>query len=248
MTAKQDAAYRRVLDDLRSRILAGELGEGDRLPSVRKLVEQHGVPTGTVARAIAELRAQGYVVTRQGSGAYVRKFEAIRRSSPARLAREQWGAGRAIQDADTDKRPRSVDVVVGECAAPTWVASPLELEPAATVVFRSRRFVVEERSVQLATSYLPTDVARGTPIMHTDTGPGGIYARLAEAGLAPTRFTEYVRARMPAPDESTQLGIPEGTPVVEITRLAFAERDRCVEVSRMVLDGTAYLLDYSFNA
>jgi GntR family transcriptional regulator len=84
--------------------------------------------------------------------------------------------------------------------------------------------------------------------MHTDVGPGGIYARLAEGGHGPATFTEYLRARMPLPEETERLELPEGTPVVEVTRHAFDDSSRCVEVNRMILDGSAYLLDYTFTA
>lgn len=244
----QVPAYRRVVDGLRQRILSGELQEGDRLPSVRDITSAYQVTTGTAARAIAELRGEGLVVTRHGAGAYVRRFQAIRRSSPGRLARERWGEGQLIQDADTGSRPRTVDVEVGETAAPDWVAAALGIAPNTPVVFRSRRIVVDDRSVQLATSYLPTELARGTQIMHTDTGPGGTYARLADLGHTPSSFTEYLRARMPLPAEVNRLELSEGAPVVEVTRHAFTDAGRCVEVNRMVLDGTAYLLDYSFPA
>ncbi|MFY1705011.1 GntR family transcriptional regulator [Micromonospora sp. WMMA1923] len=178
----------------------------------------------------------------------VPQFHPIRRSSPGRLARQRWGSGQAIQQADTADRPRTVDVVTGETAAVDWVAEPLGIDVGSLVVFRSRRFLVEDRPVQLASSYLPVDLARRTPIMHTDAGPGGIYARLAENGHAPATFTEYLRARMPVPEETDRLDLPEGTPVVEITRHAFDDSHRCVEVNRMVLDGSAYLLDYTFSA
>jgi GntR family transcriptional regulator len=122
------------------------------------------------------------------------------------------------------------------------------LEAGSPVATRSRRFLVEDRPVQLATSYLPVDLARGTAIMHTDTGPGGIYARLGELGHAPATFTEFLRARMPVPAEVGRLELPDGTPVIEITRHAYTRAGRCVEVARMVLDATAYLLDYTFDA
>ena len=88
----------------------------------------------------------------------------------------------------------------------------------------------------------------GSEVGHTDTGPGGSYAVLAEAGHAPAHFTEYLVARMPRPEETSRLDLPQGTPVIEITRHAFDADGRCVEVNRMILDGSAYLLDYSFPA
>lgn len=245
---KAEPAYRRVVAALRKAIESGELREGEKLPSVRAIADQHHVPLGTASRAIAELQADGLVIAKHGSGVYVRQFRSIRRSSPSRLARDRWAAGGAIQDADTADRPRVVDVETGETSAPDWVAEPLGIEVGSPVAVRSRRFLVEDRPVQLATSYLPIDLVRGTAILYTDTGPGGIYARLDELGHAPATFTEFLRARMPTPAETERLHLPDGTPVIEITRHAYTEAGRCVEVGRMILDATAYLLDYTFPA
>ena len=44
---------------------------GDRLPSSRELTDEHRVSPVTVSRALAELAAEGVVVTRPGSGTYV---------------------------------------------------------------------------------------------------------------------------------------------------------------------------------
>lgn len=243
-----EPVYRRVVAALRAAIESGEFAEGDKLPSVREIARQHGVPLGTATRALAELRAEGLVVARHGAGVYVRQFRSIRRSSPSRLSRERWGSGAAIQDADTADRPRVVDVETGEAPAPEWVAESLNIEVGSPVAVRSRRFLVDDRPVQLASSYLPIELARGTAIMHTNTGPGGIYARLAELGHPPARFTEYLRGRMPTPSEVERLNLPDVTPVIEITRHAYTDAGRCVEVARMVLDATAYVLDYTFPA
>lgn len=240
--------YERVLEDLRAAILSGEFRAGAQLPSVRELANRYDTSVGTAGRVVRELGADGLVVTRQGSGVFVRTFAAIPRSSPGRLAKERWGAGQSIQDADTRQRSRTVDVETGERPLPGWAAEALSLPEGATGAMRSRRFVVDDRPVQLAVSYHPVEIARGTQIMHTDTGPGGTYARLAEMGHEPVRFTEYLRARMPTSDERRRLDLPRGTPVIEVTRHAFEDAGRCVAVDRMILDGTAYLLDYSFTA
>ena len=61
--AEQEPAYRRILNELRSQILSGELAAGDKLPAVRELASRYGVPTGTAARVVAELRSEGRVIS-----------------------------------------------------------------------------------------------------------------------------------------------------------------------------------------
>ena len=242
-------AYRQIADAIRADIAARRLVEGDRLPTVRTLAETYGAPTGTVARALDMLRAEGVIVSRHGRGLYVRSFSRITRLSPDRLNKRQWAAGKAIQDADTTGRTRTVHVVVAEVAAPDTVAEALGLRSGARVLSRARKFAVDERLVQQATSFIPLDVVAAAPaVAYTDPGPGGMYARLAEAGLGPARFTEALVCRMPTPAEVSELDLPGGTPVVTITRQAYTEDDRCVEVNSMVLDASAYALEYRFAA
>lgn len=65
-------AYARLGDALRQAIVDGRIPEGTRLPSERDLTGPVGLSRTTVTRAYAELRAQGYVLTRRGSGSLVR--------------------------------------------------------------------------------------------------------------------------------------------------------------------------------
>jgi GntR family transcriptional regulator len=241
---------RRIADDLRAAILNGEYADGDRLPSQSELARQYGVTIDIARQAIVTLRAERLIETRHGSGAFVSRFPLIVRSSPNRLSRSKtWGKGRAVQDADTEPRPRTVDVVVEEIRADEFVARALEVAPGTWVLSRSRRFVVDDRPVQLATSYLPLDIVRGTAVTYTDSGPGGIYARLAELGYAPASFTERVTARAPYPDERARLELPAGSGLVfEIHRNAYTKEKRCVELNLMVLDAAAYELEYAFRA
>jgi GntR family transcriptional regulator len=242
-------AYKRVADELRAQIRVGQLAPGTRLPSLPQLGQRFRVSSDVARQAIAILRAEGLVETRQGAGAFVRTFAQITRNSPGRLSRAQWGSGKAIQDHDTGPRWRTVDVVVSEAPAPSDVSEALGLEADAPVISRARRFLVDERPVQLATSYYPLEIVRGTAITYTDTGPGGSYARLAELGYEPVRFTESVSARAPYPDESFDLALPAaGGLVFDLTRFAFTAKDQCVEVNRMVLDAAAYVLEYHFTA
>lgn len=241
-------AYERMASQLREEINAGTVNK--RLPSLTGLAERYGVTPDVARRAIDVLRGEGLVVTRQGSGTYVRRFERITRHSPERLAKTQWASGQPIHDSDTGTRPRVVDIVVAEQPAPDEVAAALGITPNQPVLTRSRRFLIEGRPVQLATSHLPLDIVGGTRIAYTDTGPGGTYARLAELGHAPVRFTERLTARAPRPEEVDRLALTSsvGSLVIEIIREAYTAADRCVEVNHMILDATAYVLEYHFAA
>ena len=70
-------------------------------------------------------------------------------------------------------------------------------------------------------SYIPADLAEGTPITDPNPGPGGIYARLEEQGHTLERFTEEVAARMPTPEEARVLALPPGVPVFRLVRTAY---------------------------
>jgi GntR family transcriptional repressor for pyruvate dehydrogenase complex len=60
-----------IVRALQTRIESGELAPGARLPTEQALGERFGVSRAVVREAIARLRADGYVATRQGAGAFV---------------------------------------------------------------------------------------------------------------------------------------------------------------------------------
>lgn len=73
MSADLDAPvkYRRIAEDLRSRITAGELAIGDRVPSQPQLCDDYGVSKTTADKALNLLVSEGLIVRRSGSGSFV---------------------------------------------------------------------------------------------------------------------------------------------------------------------------------
>ncbi|MFF8600476.1 PLP-dependent aminotransferase family protein [Streptomyces sp. NPDC015232] len=89
---------------------------GEKLPSSRALVERYRVSPVTVTRALAQLAAEGLVVTRPGAGAY--RAEA-RPATPA-AGDTSWQELALSADGATDLVPRAVDAsgVLVTLAAP----------------------------------------------------------------------------------------------------------------------------------
>lgn len=243
--------YQQIADELRAEIVSKAIAPGTKLPSESKLRERFSregahLSTTVIRQALDVLKSEGLVVGKQGVGVVVREFRPIRRPAVQRLSSEVWYAGRSIWDVDLEDRPLRVDVEVARVDPPERIRLALDHDGPAWR--RSRAFYVEDKPVQLAISHVPADLADDTPIAQTDAGPGGSYARLADAGHAPVRFREEVRTRMPTPDEINSLKLAPGTPVFEIVRLAVDADDRVVEINEMVLDGAGYILSYVFSA
>ena len=76
-------------------VASGELGAGERLPTVRRLAGELGVAPGTVARAYRELEASGMIETRGRNGTFV-AFDA----DPARQQLQRAAAAFAAQVRD----------------------------------------------------------------------------------------------------------------------------------------------------
>lgn len=67
--------HQQVSRQLREKILAGDLQEGDSLPSIRSFARDHRVSVITVQRAYEDLSREGLLVGRQGKGVYVASLD-----------------------------------------------------------------------------------------------------------------------------------------------------------------------------
>ena len=74
--------YEQIKEQIKAQILSGELAEGEKLPSLRRLAADLKISVLTTTRAYNELEAEGYITSQQGKGFFVM-------SSSSQLLREQ---------------------------------------------------------------------------------------------------------------------------------------------------------------
>jgi len=249
--ASDRAVFRQIADHLRDAIERGRLRPGEKLPSEAKLMGHYGVARMTVRNAIKELQAEGLVVSEHGRGVFVRPRPPVKRLASDRFARRHRKEGKAafIAESEAAGAIPTVDMIqVTEAPAPAEIAERLKVAPGEIVVVRSRRYSLNGRPVETATSYIPAELARGTRIMDANPGPGGIYARLEEQGHTLERFVEDVFTRMPTREEARLLLLGPGIPVFRLIRTAFDVNGRAVEVCDTIMSGDAYQLSYELPA
>jgi GntR family transcriptional regulator len=245
-------AFRRIAGELREQIKAGYYRPGAPLPSVRRLQERYAVSPMTVRQAIQQLRAEGLVTVERGSGVFVRdQPQIVRVSGPSRFRRADRDLGQAAFAAEMErlqKEWRQDLLEVSQAPAPDEVSNRMGLEPGALVIRRYRRFHVDGLPHQVATSFIPLELAAGTAIEQENTGPGGTYRRLEEAGHPIARFEEEVSSRMPSPDERELLRIPEGVPLFRVLRFAYGSDDRVLELTESLYPSDRVVLAYPWDA
>src|SRR6188768_2166854 len=92
------ALYRRVYEELRDAIHAGQFSVGDRFPSEAELTARFDVSVITLKRALDLLRDDGYIVRRPRLGTFV--ISDIATSTPASTALRQPLIGCVVTDFD----------------------------------------------------------------------------------------------------------------------------------------------------
>ena len=176
----------------------------------------------------------------------------IRREAVARQRRDVREAGQARGAFDGELRrlgltPRS-EVEVAQVPGPADVAELLGVGEGADVLARRRRMYADDTPVQLATSYLPLDIAEGTPLAGTDPGPG---RHLFAAGR-PRPRPRHLRRNRPRPPARRRRGsVPRMDPdqrVVAIRRTARTVAGRIVEVNEITLPAHQWELVYEWSA
>lgn len=63
--------YAQITRQIKDKILAGELKEGDALPSIRLLAKELRISVMTTKRAYEDLEAEGFIRTMPGRGSFV---------------------------------------------------------------------------------------------------------------------------------------------------------------------------------
>jgi len=245
------AVFRQIADHLRTAIERGKLAQGEKIPSESQLMAHYDVARMTIRNALQLLQSEGLIVAEHGRGVFVRTRPPVNRLASDRFARRHRDEGKAafIAEAEAAGVTPSVDSIRVREVHPTGdIAQRLGLASDAAVISRTRRYLINGHPVEMAVSYVPADIARGTRIAESDTGPGGIYARLEERGHLLEHFSEEIRSRMPLRDEARALRLAPGVPVFRLIRTAFDTAGRAVEVCDTIMSSDAYVLCYELPA
>lgn len=152
-----EPAYAQLVNILRNSMSSGILRPSDQLPSEAQLCERYGVSPMTVRRAINILVDQGFVVTEQGKGTFVKP---IAMGSASFQLQE-------LQDLLMDTENTTVKVLeVRIVKATERTARKLMIEPSQKAVYIRRVLLSDKTPALYHREYLIYDPTR--PIVETE--------------------------------------------------------------------------------
>jgi len=226
------ALYQKIADDLRGRVLDGELGPGAKLPTEQELMKLHGVSRNTVRMAIAALVNEGLIATQpgRGGGAFVRDrimltYYASRENSHGSEHTAEFERVIRAQAAEPGE-----EFGLSVLEAPAALAERLHVPEGSSLVRRRIVRSADNEPVFRQDSYYPQDLAAGTRVMEPRSLSGGIVAELARAGHVEIGFYDELTAEMPSPDEVGVLKLRPGVPVLKHWRTGYS-LDRPIRVT-----------------
>ncbi|MEU4513196.1 GntR family transcriptional regulator [Nonomuraea wenchangensis] len=210
----EQSTYEAIAAALFQDIEHGRLRPGDPLPSEAALRAQWGVTPTTVRRALRELEVAGLTRGESGRGVFVRAYD--------RAAVEVAHTG-GVSEAGA----QTVDVSVVQ-PTPTLA----ELLPGATSLIRRS----SSNHPGLSTYYPRHLVERIPALGEPQPLDAPDEELLAQAGIAVAEREVEVVCRMPVPREARMLGLPPGTPVMEVL-VALMDAQGGVQAVREALYG-----------
>ncbi|UKZ02865.1 GntR family transcriptional regulator (plasmid) [Streptomyces viridifaciens] len=240
-------AYRQVAAELRAAIERGDYPEGSVLPKLEEIAQQYGIAKQTAREAIGELENEGLVEPVRRRGTVVRP--APNRQHLVR-ARQVFRDERGYYFDPTAQPWIALEQpTISFGAAPRHIAPLLAVHPGDDVLIRDRLIGHPDtrQPTQLATSYLPATLARGTRLAEADTGPGGIYDLLEQMGHGPLQWSESISAAMPTPREAERLTLPRGVPLLRITRTTTSPAGTVLEVNDTRMSAEAFEIGYTLT-
>lgn len=205
--------YHQIARVLRSRIFHGLYPRDAVIPSENELAAEFGVARLTVRQAIQELRREGALVSRRGSGTYVPKDLELVQPVRFRGYLEDF----ILQSFTLKTKVGSIRTV----DAPSRVQEVYGLRPHAKVVRLERTRFDADKPVQYSVNYLLPTIARRLPLSKLSTGSLSEMLS-AVLGVDTTSAKQSFTAVAANDDSARALKVERGAPLLLVETIGYS--------------------------
>ncbi|GAB3838470.1 GntR family transcriptional regulator [Kribbella italica] len=203
------------------RVELSKLLPHDPLPSERELMATYGVSRMTVRQALRLLTDDGLVYRVHGSGTFVADPTTVVKSLRLTSFSEDISARRMT--------PGSRLLTHERLEADAGIAQDLNLPPGDPVLHLERLRTADGVPMCLENVWLPAALL---PDLDDRVLGDSLYQLLDEAGSAPDRADQHIRATVLNTREAELLGVPPYSAALLMTRITYDTAGRAIERAR----------------
>jgi len=217
--------YMQVVRQLRAQIAAGDLRDGDRLPSQREMMARWHISMQTASKVIGAMKTEGLAVPSVGRDTVVAPGAA------ARIAAAAQGTAHSPADLTPAPATTAISAAAGKAAAPGPVAEILGIPSGRRALRRTETRGDDGQAASLTISWYPPAIADKAPrLADSKPLPASTLAYIAEATGTPARRADEEYQAAPADDHTAAtLGITPGSPVLVIRTRHYAADGTLIE-------------------
>ena len=221
--------YLKLKKNIEKAIEDGVLKPGDALPSERDIATFADVSRVTVRKAVENLVGDGLLHRRHGSGTFV--------TAPVQRVEQSLSLLTSFTE-DMARRGLSVESVFLD----RGVYTPAPEETMA-LGLSAGELVARIARLRMANG-APLAIERATlsarVLPHPETMGSSLYAALEAIGSRPVRAIQRISAGLLDESEAAMLGVPRGSPSLNIERISYLASGKVIEFTRSRYRADAY--------
>ena len=216
--------YRQIKTLITQSLVTGEWRPGDLIPSEIELASRFSVSQGTVRKAIGELAHQNLLVRQQGKGTFVASHSEERSKFPYLRITPDRGPPDDIAAKLLDCRKVKLDAASGK---------KLGLPAGASVFLITRVMSISARKAVFEEIRLPAARFKGLSAETIERHHCMLYSMYeTDFDVRILHVEEQIKALAAERTAAAHLGVPEGSPLLVIERVAYTYADKAVELRR----------------
>jgi len=224
--------YQQIRELITKSLESGEWGPGDIIPSESELAERFGVSQGTVRKAIDEMAAGNLLVRRQGKGTFVATHDDPR--SFFRFLRLAANDGQQLT-------LKSHPLECWRAKAGADVARILALDPGAAIIILRRVLKNGDEPAVFDEIFLPGELFADLSMDVLKSNATSLYSLFeSRYSVRMIRASERLRAISADRLSAELLQVAEGSPLLQVERVAYTYGNKPVEWRRGVYSTQQY--------
>ena len=223
--------YRQIKTLITQSLVSGEWRPGESIPSEIELANRYSVSQGTVRKAVGELAEERLLVRQQGKGTFVASHSGERSQFPfLRIAPDSEGLRELTAELLDLRRVRD-----------SASARRLGLPPGSGIFVLKRVLELNGHAVCYEEIRLPAPLFKGLTGAVVRDHECMLYSMYeTRFGVRVLQAEERVKAVQAPREAAAALNLAEGSPVLQIERIACTYGRRPTELRRCFCDTRAY--------